>query len=80
MLSCCAPVTFTDTRFVCLRNVMVTTLTAFILTQRNQNIETFILWRQKNRKVGTNETGRWPLYSLLVVKIHSLKHKRIAVG
>ena len=64
-----------------------TKIEAFILTQKNQKItrnhlpwQTFILWRQKHRKVGTNETGRWPLYSPLVVKILPLKQKEIAMS
>lgn len=42
--------------------------------------QTFILWGHKHRKVGTNETSRWPLCSPSEVKILPLRHKGIAVG
>lgn len=50
------------------------------ILHNNLQWQTFILKRQRHGKVGTNETSRWPLYCLLVVRILLLEHKEIAVG
>lgn len=73
---------FTETRFLRIdrTDAFPSTPEESYTSHNNLQWQTFILKRQRHSKVGTNETSRWSLYCLLVVRILPLEHKEIAVG